>query len=532
MEIHGKNWIGMRLSADDCKGVCAVNPVTGKTLEGEFVPATTDELNQALTLAQTAFVAYRKLSPFLRAGFLEAIADEILALGPALIERATKETALPEARLIGERGRTIGQLNAFSQLLREGSWVDAVIDLAQPAREPIPRPDVRRMLQPIGPVGVFAASNFPLAFSVAGGDTASALAGGNPVIVKAHSGHPGTSELIAGALIAAAQKTGMPDGIFSMLHGSGQTVGQALVKHPALKAVGFTGSTYAGRTLFDIANKRPEPIPVFAEMGSINPVLITPGALADRGSEIASLYAGSITLGTGQFCTNPGLIIGLDSEGLTRFIAALAKSISSILPTTMLNPDVYSGFVQSLDKILSQEGIQPDGASLKTPASDRHEARPTVASVAGKLFLSNPHYRAEVFGPFSLVVKCADKTELLAVVDSLEGQLTATVMAQESEFKVFSDIIDILEQRSGRILFNGVPTGVEVCAAMQHGGPYPASTDARFSSVGTSAVKRFMRPVAYQDWPQTALPDALKNENPLDIWRLVDNQLTKDKIIP
>jgi 2,5-dioxopentanoate dehydrogenase len=530
MGIHGKNIIGFSKVTNSNESSFAYNPVTGERLAGKFVSATPEDLDQALLIAKKAFEIYGKVSQIRRAEFLEAIINEIMNIGYELVERATEETALPKARIISERGRTTGQIQMFANLLRDGSWLEAAIDQADPEREPIPKADVRRMLIPLGPVGVFAASNFPLAFSVAGGDTISALAAGNPVIVKAHSGHLGTCALMGEAISKAAQKTGMADGVFSLLHGSGRTIGQSLVQHPYIKAVGFTGSTAAGKLLFSLANDRKEPIPVFAEMGSINPVFVTPEALKKRRAEIATLYAGSITLGVGQFCTNPGLIIGLESPELDDFIKELGKKIESIAPSTMLNKTVYKGFETAYENIISQPGVQQEGVSKDDAQKERHEARPTVTSVTGKLFLGNPNFSKEVFGPFSLVVKCKSKDQLHEVLENLEGQLTATIMSEEKELSDFSKAVDILNQKSGRILFNGVPTGVEVCAAMHHGGPFPAATDSRFTSVGTFAIKRFARPVAFQNWPESALPDELKNNNPLNIWRLVDNIQTKDAL--
>lgn len=530
MTIHGKNFIGRSLVASGTESSVASNPVTGMTLEGTFVAATEAELDRAVTLAQSAFKPYRQLSQARRADFLDAIGEEIVALGDDLIQRAMAESGLPEARLIGERGRTVGQLGAFANLLRDGSWCEATIDTADPERQPIPKVDVRRMLVPMGPVVVFAASNFPIAFSVGGGDTASALAGGNPVIVKAHSGHLGTSEFVASAILKAAERTGMPDGVFSMLHGSGRTVGQSLVKHPLVTAVGFTGSERAGRTLFDLASARPRPIPVFAEMGSVNPVLLTPGALAVRGEAIATMYVGSITLGVGQFCTNPGLLIGIAGDDMDAFSTQLGQEISAMAPATMLNATVHQGFLAAYEAALGQSCVTIEGMAAPDAGAQALLARPTVASVSGADFLANPSLHREVFGPYSLVVKCADAAELASVIESLEGQLTATVIAEDDELSAFADVIDMLHQRSGRILFNGVPTGVEVCAAMHHGGPYPAATDPRFSSVGVSAIKRFVRPVAFQSCPETLLPDELKSENPLGIWRLVDGVQTRSAL--
>lgn len=531
MILHGKNFIGCSLVATSSETITAINPATGQTLDCSFSAPSPEEVNQAADLAYIAFKYYSKLSQIRRADFLEAIGEEIIAVDDGLIQRAMAETALPEARIVMERGRTVNQLKAFANLLREGSWLEATIDRADPDRTPLPKVDIRRMLTPIGPVVVFAASNFPLAFSTAGGDTASALAGGNPVIVKAHSGHPGTSELVGGAIISAARKTGMPDGIFSMLHGSGSVVGQALVKHPAVKAVGFTGSTSAGKILSKIANQRPEPIPVFAEMGSINPVFVTPGALKDRGPGIAEAYAGSITLGTGQFCTNPGLIFGLCSEELDAFILDLGKAIAKMIPATMLNATVFKGYTASYQNVVGQPGVSVEGQSSLEADNDKLQARPTIMSVDGKTFLDNKELHHEVFGPISLIIKCDNVDELLQVAKSIEGQLTATIMAEEPELLEYTAVIDVLQRCAGRLLFNGVPTGVEVCAAMQHGGPYPASTDSRFTSVGTAAIKRFVRPIAYQNWPDSALPEELQDSNPLGIWRLIDNAWTTGKIV-
>ncbi len=531
MQIQGKNFIGYSLSSKGAEVVYAYNPSTGQALPGDFVSATEEELDMTLSLASRSFIAYRCLTPSKRAEFLEAIAESIMELGDVLVERANRETALPEARIVGERGRTVAQLRAFAELVREGSWVEAIIDRADRNRKPVPKPDIRRMLVPLGPVAVFAASNFPLAFSVAGGDTASALAGGNPVIVKAHSGHMGTSELIARAIIKAAQQTGMPDGVFSMVYGDGRTVGQALVQHPALKAVGFTGSRSAVKTLFRLANERPEPIPVFAEMGSINPVLLTPAALEARCEEIAAMYAGSITLGVGQFCTNPGLLLGLAGTPLRQFIDLLARKIEEILPATMLNSKVYDGFRLAYEQMLAHPEVQVQGRSATEHNAARLEGMPTVASVEGREFLHNPRLHEEVFGPFSLVVQCSDMEELYAVACSIEGQLTTTVIAEPDEWDTYGKVIETLQQRCGRIIFNGVPTGVEVCAAMQHGGPHPATTDSRFTSVGATAIKRFARPLAFQDWPDAWLPESLQNDNPLGIWRLTDNCWTRDTIV-
>ena len=524
-KMDGRNLIGFNYSAlaEDIMEV--LNPVLKQTLEGQFHIATIEETNKAMQLATEAFEDYKKTTGLQRCEFLNAIADEIMELGDLLIQRAMEESGLPEGRLIGERGRTVNQLRLFAKVAEEGSWVDATIDLAQPDRQPVPKPDIRKKLVPVGPVVVFTASNFPLAFSTAGGDTASALAAGNPVVVKAHESHLGTNALVAYAIKQAAIKTGMPDGVFSSLNGTGPDLGQRLARHPSAKAVAFTGSFKAGKALFDAAAQREEPIPVFAEMGSVNPVLLCEEALKNRGKEIAFQYAGSVTLGTGQFCTNPGLLIGKDSAELEEFVKALSANISEIAPSTMLNEGICLNYARNKNHVLEQAGVQLEGMS--NLLNKDSEGRPTVASVSGTAFLENPALSEEVFGPFTLVVKCESDEILSAVVDSLKGQLTATIMAEESEMERYMPWIDRLQERVGRILFNGVPTGVEVCPAMQHGGPFPATTDARFTSVGTAAIKRFARPIAFQNWPAALLPDELKDGNPLGIWRTVDGVFTK-----
>ena len=445
-----------------------------------------------------------------------------------MVERACAETGLPAVRIQGERGRTVNQLKLFAEVVREGSWVEATIDTPQPHREPAPKPDVRKMLVPMGPVVVFAASNFPLAFSTAGGDTASALAGGNPVIVKAHSGHPGTSELVANAILKAAEKTGMPAGVFSLLHGPGSTVGQTLVKHPTTRAVGFTGSEKAGRTLFNIAAEREIPIPVFAEMGSINPVVLLPQALQQRAEELGQQLAQSVTLGVGQFCTNPGLMIAVESADLDRFTTSLSENIQKALPGVMLNKNICNSYQLSRFTALEQQGIEV--MAVANAEAGFGQGTPTVAKIDAEHFLSNPMLTHEVFGPFSLLVNCKTNEEMQAVISSLKGQLTATVMAEEAELNDYQNTLELLNERSGRVIINGVPTGVEVCHAMHHGGPFPAATDSRFTSVGTAAIKRFVRPLCFQNWPDEALPEALQNNNPQSIWRTVDGTFTPDPV--
>jgi NADP-dependent aldehyde dehydrogenase len=528
--ITGENFIGFSRSAKGTRCLRAVDPTTGASLPEAFCAATDEEIEAAMASAQAALAAYGRLGGSAKARFLRAIADDLQALGDELVERAVRETALPPARIQGERGRTVGQLHLFADLIAEGSWCEASIVTADPDRKPLPRPDLRRMLAPMGPVLVFAASNFPLAFSTAGGDTASALAGGNPVIVKAHSSHPGTSELVASAIVGAARRTGMPEGVFAMLFGEGHTVGQRLIGHPVIKAAAFTGSQSAGRTLLDLANRRPQPIPFFAEMGSLNPVLLLPEALKRRGREIARDFAASVTLGCGQFCTKPGLLIARKADGLEVFIEELRACLARIPPVSMLNPKIHAAFRAARRKALDQAGVRCGAVSAVDAEPGAHEGQPTLATVAAEDFRRNPVLQEEVFGPYTLLVCCDDDDQLREVVKTLDGQLTATVIAEEDELGPYHEVIDRLGATSGRLIHNGIPTGVEVCAAMQHGGPYPAASDARFTSVGSAAIKRFVRPVCYQNWPSALLPEALQDGNPLAIWRMVDDQLTRDAV--
>ena len=522
----GKNYIGNQLSAKGNKKYKTFNPELNQENDIEFTEASSEEIQEAVDLASKAFQEFRSISGKRKADFLNTIADEILVLEDVLIQTYCSETGLPEGRAKGERARTVGQLRSFANLVAEGSWVEATIDKAQPNREPMPKSDIRKMNIPLGPVVVFGASNFPLAYSTAGGDTAAALAAGCPVIVKSHPMHAGTSELVASAIVKAAQKTGMPNGVFSNLNSSGIEVGQQLVAHPKVKAVGFTGSIKGGRALLDLAAKRAEPIPVFAEMGSINPVVILPKALENRNNEIAKTYAGSITLGTGQFCTNPGLLLGVKNDSLSSFINHLSQEIMDINPSCMLHPNIKKGYNANKEKVISQDNVSIT-ANYESDVANNH-AQQAVVSVEGKTFLENSTLHLEVFGPFSMVVQCENIEELEQVIASLEGQLTGTIISDDNEISDYSNIISALQNRVGRIIFNGVPTGVEVCESMVHGGPYPASTDSRFSAVGISSIKRWVRPFSYQSWPNNLLPQELQNENPLAIFRTIDGVRTKD----
>ncbi len=527
--ITGKNYIGNQLSALGNKTYKTFNPELNQENKHVFSEATQEEINEAVNLASKAFKKYRTISGKRKAEFLNAIADEILALDNELIQTYCSESGLPEGRAKGERGRTVFQLRSFADLVKDGSWVEATIDTAIPNREPTPKSDLRKMNIPLGPVVVFGASNFPLAYSTAGGDTAAALAAGCPVIVKSHPMHAGTGELIASAIIKAAEKTEMPNGVFSNLNSSGIEVGQQLVTHPKVKAVGFTGSIRGGRALLDLAAKREEPIPVFAEMGSINPVIMLPKALQNRTDSLANTYANSITLGTGQFCTNPGLILGLKGENLTNFINSLAQKIVEINPSCMLHPNIIGAYENNKTKALNQEGLTL--VATYEESTQPNYAAQVVTTVEGKTFLNNPNLHQEVFGPYSMVVQCENEEQLEEIISNLEGQLTGTVISDDNEVVNYPTVIAALQNRVGRIIFNGVPTGVEVCPSMVHGGPYPASTDSRFTAVGVNSIKRWIRPFSYQDWPNHILPQELKNENPLHILRSVNGTLTKGEII-
>ncbi|MCC6680999.1 MAG: aldehyde dehydrogenase (NADP(+)) [Phycisphaeraceae bacterium] len=528
--------IAGRPSSEGQATFTALDPAKRQALPTAFHEATRNEIHRAATSAAVAFRDYRCRSPQDRAGFLQRIADQIENLGDVLINRAQQETGLPAARLIGERGRTTGQLRLFAQLLIEGSWVDAVIDRPLPQREPLPRPDLRRMLIPMGPVAVFAASNFPLAFSVAGGDTASALAGGNPVIVKAHPGHPGVSELVASCIVAAADATGLPEGVFSLIHGPSHDVGLALVQHPDIKAVAFTGSLRGGRALFDAAMKRPEPIPVHAEMGSTNPLFALPQAVRRRGAAIAQGFVQSMTLGAGQFCTKPGLFIGVHSAELEQLLETVGKQIKALPSMTMLSSGICGAYFSSLTRTKCSEGIRilADWESESNSHTEQHGASTTSKAAAlvveARRFLKLPQLHEEIFGPASIFVICRSKQELEEVAECLQGQLTATIHHEGDDLKQFDGLVPLLQERVGRLIFNGYPTGVEVCHAMQHGGPYPATTEARSTSVGSAAIARFVRPICFQNCPASSLPPELQDDNPRAIWRRIDGQLTRDPV--
>jgi alpha-ketoglutaric semialdehyde dehydrogenase len=526
MKLTGKNSIGNSSSAEGKIVFQAVNPASGKKMEPNFHEATSKEIDSAIQKAHDAFQVYRNISGKKKADFLISIGEEIMSLGDELIKRCMEETGLPETRLLSERQRTVNQLNMFASLLMEGSWVDARVDLAEPGRTPIPKPDIRSMQKALGPIGIFGASNFPMAYSVAGGDTTSALAAGCTVVIKAHPAHPGTCELVAGAILNAVKKCNMPDGTFSMVHGQSTAVGLELVRHPLIKAIGFTGSFRGGKALFDEANKRQTPIPVYAEMGSTNPVFILPGIMRERGAAIAQELAASVTLGVGQFCTNPGLVFVQQSEKNKEFTGALSKSITETNAGIMLTEGIRDNFQHRVEALQTITGVEIIATGKES--SSGFNATPHVFESDIKNFIGNPTLEEEVFGPSSLLITADDKNEMLLAAKKLSGHLTATVHGTAEDFQNYADLIHILEQKAGRLIINGYPTGVEVCHSIVHGGPFPATTDSRTTSVGTLAITRFTRPVCYQNFPDTLLPDELKDGNPLHIWRFVNGEKSKN----
>ncbi|MFD1623562.1 aldehyde dehydrogenase (NADP(+)) [Azospirillum griseum] len=526
MTIRGEMLIGATALRGTDTVFHAIDPSTGTALEPGFGGGGSAEVERACALAWDAFDAFRDTGLEARAAFLEAIADGIMAIGDELIQRAMAETGLPRPRLEGERGRTVGQLRLFARTVREGSWLDARIDPAQPDRAPLPRADLRQRHIALGPVAVFGASNFPLAFSVAGGDTASALAAGCPVVVKAHSAHPGTSELIGRAVQAAVAACGLPEGVFSLLFGSGNRVGTALVADPRIKAVGFTGSRTGGVALMKVAAARPEPIPVYAEMSSINPVILLPAALAARAEALGTGFVGSLTMGAGQFCTNPGLVLAIDGPDLDRFLDAAATAVGGAAPATMLTPGIHAAFTGGVARLSGNAAVTTRARGPET--SGPHQCRAGLFTTSADAFLDDPALHEEIFGAASLVIRCAGSQALRAVLERLEGQLTATLHMDGADAEAARALLPVLERKAGRILANGWPTGVEVCEAMVHGGPFPATSDSRTTSVGTLAIRRFLRPVCYQDLPDALLPEALRRGNPLGLWRRVDGVLGRD----
>ena len=502
MTFQGKHLIaGDWVGSDD---TFSSTPVTGTPISvSKGTPAQVDEAAQA---AEAAFPAYAATTRETRAAFLEAIADEIEARGDTITEIGTAETGLPAGRLEGERGRTTSQLRLFAAHIRDGAYLDIRHDPALPDRAPLPRPDLRMVQRPTGPVAVFGASNFPLAFSTAGGDTASALAAGCPVVVKGHEAHPGTAEVVAEAIHAAIEATGMPAGTFSMIHGGSHEVGGALVRHPLIKAVGFTGSLRGGKALFDLCAQRPEPIPFFGELGSINPMFFLPAAMASRAEEMAKGWAGSLTMGAGQFCTNPGALVLIEGAETETFLAAAKEALEATAPQTMLTEGIADAYRTGAETLSSQSGVQ----EVMTSTCDLRNAAPYLLRTTGSAWMQNETLGHEVFGPLGIAIVVRDADEMLAVAKHFAGQLTATLMMDEDDTPLAQRLLPVLERMAGRVLANGFPTGVEVCDAMVHGGPYPASTNFGATSVGTMAIRRFLRPVCYQNLPEALLPQDLK----------------------
>ncbi len=523
-ELTGRSIIGSSCGKTSGSTFHAFDPHTGSAVEPSFYSASISDLEYAAELAERARIPFGNSSGKERAEFLRAIADNIEALGDTLIERASLETGLPNARFVGERGRTCGQLRMFADLLDEGSWVDARVDHAIPDRLPIPKPDIRSMLRPLGPVAVFCASNFPLAYSVAGGDAASALAAGCPVIVNAHIAHPGTAELVGTSIANAVKDRSLPEGVFSLVFSDGYEIGQALVKHQVIKAVGFTGSRRGGRALMDIAAARPEPIPVYTEMSSVNPTFFLPSAIRERSSALADGLHASVTGGVGQFCTKPGLVFLPDATGTGEFISNFKSQISNTPPAPLLTDGILKSYNDASDVRKNQVN---DFSANTAPDLNGFSVNPSVFETNASEFLNQPDLSDEIFGPTTLLIKSQDKSELLAIARSLEGQLTASVHGSEDDLRDYADLIAILETKVGRLIFNGFSTGVEVCPSMVHGGPYPATSDSRSTAVGSRAITRFSRLVCFQNFPDDALPDELKEHNPLGIWRMIDGDLQR-----
>ena len=523
--LTGENIIGNKRSRNSDISFTAVNPTNGTTMSPDFFEATSDEVNEAILLANSAFAKYKNVAGHQKADFLDTIAIEILELGDVLISRACEETGLPAGRITGERGRTMNQLKMFATLLREGSWRDARIETAIPDRQPAPKADLRSIQIPLGPVGIFGASNFPLAFSVAGGDTASALAAGCPVVVKAHPSHPGTCELIATAILSAAEKCKMPEGVFSMLHGASHKVGMAIVENPFIKAIGFTGSYQGGKALFDAANRRAEPIPVFAEMGSVNPVFILPQALKKNTEDLALGLINSVTLGVGQFCTNPGLVFMENSKDSDSFGDVISSNVSTSSGGIMLNEGISKSYLRGISSLSDTSEVEVLASGEKSEIG--FSASTNIFKTDASNFIKNDGLEEEVFGPTTTIVNANSKEELIQTAKKLKGHLTATIFATEEDLHEYSELIEVLQSKVGRLIINGFPTGVEVCHAMVHGGPFPSTTNAQSSSVGSMAINRFTRPICYQNFPQRLLPDELKDDNNLSIWRLVNGKFEK-----
>lgn len=510
MQISGKNTIGFQLSQLGSKTFRTFDPVKNADNESLFYEAVPKEVEKAMELAANAFRQYSRISGSERAAFLQHIAQGMEDNREQLIQQYTLESGLPEDRGHTELNRTVFQLHAFAKLIADDSWQKSSIDLAEPNRKPIPKPDLRKLYFPLGPVVVFGASNFPFAYSTIGGDAAAALAAGCPVVIKSHAMHAGTGDLVAQLIVKAARETGMPEGVFANLNAVGYEVGESLVLHPATKAVGFTGSFKGGMALYKLNEKREEPIPVFAEMGSVNPVVILPGVMQKNIDTVTTTLAASVTQSSGQFCTNPGLIFVLENEQLAAFKKELTQKISAVEPQPMLHPDIYQKYNELRKEVAGQ-------GSVNILTNEERKAAPNygvsqLSEVSCEVFLENKKLHQEVFGPHTLLVICKNEEQLTKIIRNLEGQLTASVFADESEINFVADLIFELQQKAGRIIFNGVPTGVEVCPSMHHGGPFPATTDSRFTAVGTDSIYRFVRGIALQNFPSGLLPKFLKTE--------------------
>lgn len=525
-KIAGRSLVGSREGSGAGEGSYATNPTTGERLQPGFIPATAEEIELAVRLSAEAFEVYQRVSGHDRGAFLRTIAAKIESIAAEIVERAAQETALPQGRLQAETGRTCAQLRLFAQVAEEGSWVQARVDHADPNRKPAPKPDIRSMLRPLGPVVVFGASNFPLAFSVAGGDTASAFAGGNTVIVKAHAAHPGTSELVGRAIQESVRECGLPEGVFSLLFGSGPQIGTALMKHPLVRAGGFTGSRTAGRILMDVAASRPEPIPFYAEMSSTNPVFILPGALRERGENIATGLHGSFTLGAGQFCTKPGMVFLPQGAEADAFAQKLQQLVGGSTLFHLLTKAIHTSYDSAITARKNETSVKLVTEGLHGAADQSFAVTPALFETDGGSFLGS-HLDAEIFGPTTLLVRHSSRDQVLAIARGLEGHLTATIHGTEQDLREFADLIAILENKVGRLVFNGFPTGVEVTHAMVHGGPYPSTSDGRSTSVGSQAIFRFTRLVCYQGFPDSALPESLQNGNPRGIWRMVNGEMSR-----
>jgi len=530
MALTGQHYIGGIPSAESADVFHSRNPATGEILATEFHEATQGEIDAAVSAAVTAFDPYRQKLAESRADFLEAIAEETIALGDAFLEQTSSETGYPLPRCSAERDRAVGHTRQFAQLIREGSWVDARIDSGDPGRQPMPKPDVRSLMQPIGPVAIFGASNFPIAISVLGADTMSALASGCPVVIKAHPAHPGTCEMAAQAILAAAERTGMPSGIFSLLHGRGNEVGTGLVEHPGITAAAFTGSLAGGRALFDVASRRDVPIPFYAEMGSVNPLFVLPGALGERSAALAKGFVGALTQGVGQFCTNPGLVVGLQSEAWENFAQLTSEEVTATSPATMLHAGIHQAYLNGLTARKNSPSVDLLACSDEAPDVNRLEAAPHLFSTNPQGLLDDPMLLDELFGPVSTFASCGEPEELLTIANALEGSLSATIHGTEEDLREHHELVSILQKKTGRLIFNGFPVGLEVCHSIHHGGPYPATTHSHYTSVGTRGIERFVRPVCYQDWPDSLLPIELQDANPRGVMRLVNGERTRGEV--